>query len=210
MGGIEPSAVAGARAGLYRRRRPWADCDVRAAARCVLDDTSACVPVVLCLLVCNAPGKAVWKLDDPEVLKAEMAERAAVAAAAARKKVEGALERKAKELEKFEGLMALPPPQVRAYLPALLRWGVRAGRAVAVAVAAADAGQTGREKGRHRYCALRLQGLLATWWGRLARAWQQPSHAGLGVPARHRCTFVGCAALRARSRRALSSTAPAR
>lgn len=40
------------------------------------------------------PGRAVWKLDDPAALRAEIAERAAAAAEAARKKAEGALDRK--------------------------------------------------------------------------------------------------------------------
>jgi len=57
-------------------------------------------------------GKAVWKLDDPAALRAEIAERAAAAAEAARKKAEGALDRKVKEKEKFEGLAALPPIEV--------------------------------------------------------------------------------------------------
>ncbi|KXZ56656.1 hypothetical protein GPECTOR_1g591 [Gonium pectorale] len=56
-------------------------------------------------------GKAVWKLDDPAAMREEIAARAAAAASAARKKLEGALERKAKELEKLEGLAALPSVQ---------------------------------------------------------------------------------------------------
>lgn len=58
-------------------------------------------------------GKAVWKLDDPATMREEIAARAAAAASAARKKLEGAVERKAKELEKLEGLAALPSIQVR-------------------------------------------------------------------------------------------------
>ncbi|GFH15847.1 tRNA-synt_1e domain-containing protein [Haematococcus lacustris] len=42
----------------------------------------------------------------------ELAERAAQVADAARKKLEGALERKTKELEKMQGLLALPPVEV--------------------------------------------------------------------------------------------------
>lgn len=57
-------------------------------------------------------GKAVWKLDDPAALREEIAARAAAAASAARKKLEGAVERKVKELEKLEGLAALPTVQV--------------------------------------------------------------------------------------------------
>ncbi|GFH31790.1 tRNA-synt_1e domain-containing protein, partial [Haematococcus lacustris] len=57
-------------------------------------------------------GKAVWKLDDPAAMRAELAERAAQVADAARKKLEGALERKTKELEKMQGLLALPPVEV--------------------------------------------------------------------------------------------------
>jgi cysteinyl-tRNA synthetase len=54
----------------------------------------------------------VWKLDDPEVLRAEQAARVQAAAEAARSKLAGALERKAKELDKFSKLAELPPPQV--------------------------------------------------------------------------------------------------
>ncbi|KAL6747424.1 tRNA synthetases class I (C) catalytic domain-containing protein [Haematococcus lacustris] len=57
-------------------------------------------------------GKAVWKLDDPAAMRAELAERAAQVADAARKKLEGALERKTKELEKMHGLLALPSVEV--------------------------------------------------------------------------------------------------
>ncbi|KAJ9527314.1 hypothetical protein QJQ45_025542 [Haematococcus lacustris] len=99
-------------------------------------------------------GTAVWKLDDPAAMRAELAERAAQVADAARKKLEGALERKVwnlwrdrlymlarpcamtgvsrciamsvsscdleqtsawmqtKELEKMQGLLALPPVEV--------------------------------------------------------------------------------------------------
>ncbi|KAJ9527318.1 hypothetical protein QJQ45_025537 [Haematococcus lacustris] len=57
-------------------------------------------------------GKAVWKLDDPAAMRAELAERAAQVADAARKKLEGALERKTKELEKMQGLLALPPVEL--------------------------------------------------------------------------------------------------
>jgi hypothetical protein len=39
-------------------------------------------------------GKALWKLDDPTVLRQEQAERARQAAEAAAKKLEGALDRK--------------------------------------------------------------------------------------------------------------------
>lgn len=60
-----------------------------------------------------SPGKAVWKLDDPAAMREEIAARAAAAASAARKKLEGAVDRKVKELEKLEGLAALPPIQVR-------------------------------------------------------------------------------------------------
>ncbi|GLC35821.1 hypothetical protein PLESTB_000497800 [Pleodorina starrii] len=56
-------------------------------------------------------GKAVWKLDDPAAMREEIAARAAAAASAARKKLEGAVERKVKELEKLEGLAALPSIQ---------------------------------------------------------------------------------------------------
>ncbi len=43
-------------------------------------------------------GKAVWKLDDPQALRAEQAERARQAAEAALKKLEGALERKVRRV----------------------------------------------------------------------------------------------------------------
>ncbi|KAG2442848.1 hypothetical protein HXX76_002927 [Chlamydomonas incerta] len=56
-------------------------------------------------------GKAVWKLDDPATMREEIAARAAAAASAARKKLESAVDRKAKELEKLEGLAALPSIQ---------------------------------------------------------------------------------------------------
>ncbi|KAG2499369.1 hypothetical protein HYH03_002944 [Edaphochlamys debaryana] len=59
----------------------------------------------------RADGKSVWKLDDPAAMREEIAARAAAAASAARKKLEGAAERKAKELEKLEGLAALPSIQ---------------------------------------------------------------------------------------------------
>jgi hypothetical protein len=53
----------------------------------------------------------VWKLDDPEVLRAEQAARAQAAAEAARKKLSGAADRKAKELDKLVKLAELPSPQ---------------------------------------------------------------------------------------------------
>lgn len=56
-------------------------------------------------------GKAVWKLDDPAAMREEIAERAAAAASAARKKLEGAVERKATEIKKLEGIAALPSIQ---------------------------------------------------------------------------------------------------
>lgn len=59
-------------------------------------------------------GKAVWKLDDPAAMREEIAERAAAAASAARKKLEGAVERKATEIKKLEGIAALPSIQVGA------------------------------------------------------------------------------------------------
>lgn len=57
----------------------------------------------------KSDGKAVWKLDDPSALKAELAERARQAADMALKKLETQLTLKSKEKEKFEKLMALPP-----------------------------------------------------------------------------------------------------
>jgi hypothetical protein len=39
-------------------------------------------------------GRAIWKLDDPATLRAEIEERSRAAAEAAKKKVAGALERK--------------------------------------------------------------------------------------------------------------------
>jgi hypothetical protein len=44
-----------------------------------------------------ATGRAIWKLDDPATLRAEIEERARAAAEAAKKKVAGALERKVGE-----------------------------------------------------------------------------------------------------------------
>lgn len=66
---------------------------------------------ILCHLRACA-GKAVWKLDDPAAMREEIAERAAAAASAARKKLEGAVERKATEIKKLEGIAALPSIQV--------------------------------------------------------------------------------------------------
>lgn len=60
----------------------------------------------------RADGKAVWKLDDPAVMREEQAARAAAAAEAARRKLEGLQERKARELHKFEQIAALAPPAV--------------------------------------------------------------------------------------------------
>lgn len=54
----------------------------------------------------------MWKLDDPEVLRAEQAARLQAAAEAQRKKLAGALDRKAKELDKLAKLAELPAPQV--------------------------------------------------------------------------------------------------
>jgi len=56
-------------------------------------------------------GKAVWKLDSPAAMRAEAAERARAGAEAARKKLEGALDRKVKEHEKMASLAALPSIQ---------------------------------------------------------------------------------------------------
>eukprot|EP00195_Chlamydomonas_chlamydogama_P001473 CAMPEP_0202920984 /NCGR_PEP_ID=MMETSP1392-20130828/77139_1 /ASSEMBLY_ACC=CAM_ASM_000868 /TAXON_ID=225041 /ORGANISM="Chlamydomonas chlamydogama, Strain SAG 11-48b" /LENGTH=790 /DNA_ID=CAMNT_0049614513 /DNA_START=176 /DNA_END=2548 /DNA_ORIENTATION=+ len=53
-------------------------------------------------------GKAVWKLDDPAVLKAEQEERARQAAEAAAKKLQTQLQLKVKEKEKFDKLLSLP------------------------------------------------------------------------------------------------------
>lgn len=56
-------------------------------------------------------GTAVWKLDDPGVLRAERQERQAAAAEAVRKKMTAALDKKLKELDKYTKLAALPDPQ---------------------------------------------------------------------------------------------------
>jgi hypothetical protein len=56
-------------------------------------------------------GKAVWKLDDPALMKAELAERALQAAQAAGKKLANKLQLLEKDQEKFEKLMAMPSPQ---------------------------------------------------------------------------------------------------
>lgn len=53
-------------------------------------------------------GKAVWKLDDPEVMRAEQEERARAQAEAQKKKLMGVLDKKVKEKEKFEKLLELP------------------------------------------------------------------------------------------------------
>jgi hypothetical protein len=61
----------------------------------------------------STSGKAIWKLDDPAALRAEQAERSAAVAAAARKKVESAIERVGREREKLVSIAALPSIQVR-------------------------------------------------------------------------------------------------
>lgn len=53
-------------------------------------------------------GKAVWKLDDPDVLKAEIAEKQAMAREQAQKKLRNKLELKIKEKERFEKAFELP------------------------------------------------------------------------------------------------------
>ncbi|KAG1654827.1 hypothetical protein FOA52_009108 [Chlamydomonas sp. UWO 241] len=60
----------------------------------------------------KADGHAVWKLDDPAVMKAEQVERARDAAEAATKKLATKLSMLEKEREKFERLMELPAPAV--------------------------------------------------------------------------------------------------
>ena len=57
-------------------------------------------------------GKAVWKLDDPAVMKAEQEERARAASEAAAKKLATKLSMLEKEREKFMRLLELPSPQV--------------------------------------------------------------------------------------------------
>lgn len=57
-------------------------------------------------------GKAVWKLDDPAVLRSEQAERARLVAEAAAKKLREQIDRKGKELDKLVGLAALPSIEV--------------------------------------------------------------------------------------------------
>ncbi|MEW5310069.1 MAG: hypothetical protein WDW38_001900 [Sanguina aurantia] len=59
----------------------------------------------------RSDGKAIWKLDDPEVLREEAAERARAAAEASRKKLASSRDLKAKELEKLSKLAALPSVQ---------------------------------------------------------------------------------------------------
>ncbi|MEW5303562.1 MAG: hypothetical protein WDW36_006242 [Sanguina aurantia] len=59
----------------------------------------------------RSDGKAIWKLDDPEVLREEAVERARAAAEASRKKLASARDLKAKELEKLAKLAALPGVQ---------------------------------------------------------------------------------------------------
>lgn len=53
----------------------------------------------------------MWKLDAPAVLRAEQEERSRQTAEAARTKLAGALDRKNKEKDKLEKLVALPTPQ---------------------------------------------------------------------------------------------------
>ena len=63
---------------------------------------------------CRANGVAVWKLDDPAVLRAEVAARRQEAAQAKVKKAQAKLETKQKELDKLDKLAALPPiPEAR-------------------------------------------------------------------------------------------------
>eukprot|EP00887_Chlorella_sp_A99_P008002 scaffold12.g8002.t1 len=59
----------------------------------------------------QADGSSVWKADDPAVLRAEAAERAAAAAEARAKKARAQLEGKRKDLDKLQKLAALPTPQ---------------------------------------------------------------------------------------------------
>lgn len=53
----------------------------------------------------------MWKLDDPAVMKAELAERAQQAAQAAGKKLANKLQLLEKDFEKFEKLAAMPSAQ---------------------------------------------------------------------------------------------------
>lgn len=53
-------------------------------------------------------GSSVWKLDDPEVMKAESAAKAAAATEAKLKKLRNKLDLKIREKERFEKAMASP------------------------------------------------------------------------------------------------------
>lgn len=53
-------------------------------------------------------GKAIWKLEDPSVLKAEMEEKKAMAQEQALKKLRAKLEQKMREKERFEKAFELP------------------------------------------------------------------------------------------------------
>lgn len=59
----------------------------------------------------KADGGSVWKTDDPAVLRAEREEKAAAAAAAAAKKMRARLDAARRDVDKFEKLAALPPPE---------------------------------------------------------------------------------------------------
>jgi len=53
-------------------------------------------------------GKSVWKLDDPEVLKAEMAEKERLATEIQEKKLRNKLQLKLNERERFDKAFELP------------------------------------------------------------------------------------------------------
>lgn len=53
-------------------------------------------------------GKSIWKLDDPNVLKAEIEEKKTKAKEQARQKLRNKLELKIKEKERFEKAFELP------------------------------------------------------------------------------------------------------
>jgi len=60
----------------------------------------------------RSSGKAVWRHDEPEVLRQELADRKREQLEAAKKKKQNVLNAKVKELEKFRNLAELPPVSV--------------------------------------------------------------------------------------------------
>merc|ERR1719305_716071 len=77
--------------------------DVKAAVLAACDDVRDNALVDLGVRLEDRPGKpSLWKLESPEALCAEQAEKAAAMAEAARKKLTNKLAEKAKEIAKWE------------------------------------------------------------------------------------------------------------